>query len=236
VTHPLDDLYIDRLAEKLQNAAEESNFSAYESVEFATAFVQSLPYSFDSETTPFDNYPRYPIETLVDNGGDCEDTAILLASIIDAMGYGVVLIKFPEHVAIGIKGGENIAGTYWEYDGSRYYYLETTGEGWRIGQLPEDYEGVSAYVYPLVPIPILTHEWTISSEGFYALLEVKINNMGTATANDVYVYAGFDAGNNQVWNPEQSTPTDLEADYILWSEPLRLDTKGLESLAGSGAL
>jgi len=215
VTHPYDDPYIDMLVEKLEDAAKKSEFSAYETVEFAAAFVQSLPYSFDSETTPFDEYPRYPIETLVDNGGDCEDTSILLASIIDAMGYGVVLIRFPEHIAIGIKGGENVAGTYWEYGTSKYYYLETTGEGWRIGQLPEEYEGVSAYVYPLVPIPILTHEWTTSPEGYFALLEVKVSNVGTATANDVYVYAGFDAGNDQLWNPEQSTPTDLEADYIL---------------------
>jgi hypothetical protein len=81
--------------------------------------------------------------------------------------------------------------------------------------LPEEFLGISAYVYPLVPIPILTHEWTTSSKGLYVLWEVKVGNVGTATANDVYVYAGFDAGNNQVWNPEQSTPTNLEADYIL---------------------
>ena len=215
VTHPYDDSYIDMLVAEIEDAVQQSGFSDYETIEFAAAFVQSLPYTVDLVTTSFDEYPRYPIETLVDNGGDCEDTSILLASIIDAMGYGVVLIKFSDHVAIGIKGGENVTGTYWEYGNSRYYYLETTGEGWRIGQLPEEYEGVSAYVYPLVPIPILTHEWTTSPEGYFVLLEVKVSNVGTATANDVYVYAGFDAGNDLLWNPEQSTPTDLETDYVL---------------------
>jgi len=32
------------------------------------AFVQSLPYFKDDISTGYDNYPRYPIETLVDNG------------------------------------------------------------------------------------------------------------------------------------------------------------------------
>jgi competence protein ComEC len=100
VTHPLDDPYIDRLVEKIKNAAQQEGYTAYQTVEFAAAFVQSLPYTVDSVTTPYDEYPRYPIETLVDKGGDCEDTSILLASIIDKIGYGVVLIILPNHCCI----------------------------------------------------------------------------------------------------------------------------------------
>jgi hypothetical protein len=215
VTHPYDDLYIDMLAQKLKDAADKRGFSEFETVELATAFVQSLPYSYDNVTTPFDEYPRYPIETLVDNGGDCEDTAILLASIIDSMGYGVVLLKFPHHVAVGVKGGDNQPGTSWTYHGSKYYYLESTGENWQIGELPDEYNGMSASIYPLIPIPILTHEWASNPSGYFVELEVKIHNIGTAIAGNVYVYAGFDAGNNQVWNSKQSDPTDLEINSIL---------------------
>ena len=50
-------------------------------------------------------YPRYPIETLVDNEGDCEDTAILTASLLNLMGYDAVLLDVPEHMAVGISGG-----------------------------------------------------------------------------------------------------------------------------------
>ena len=95
VTNPLYDSYIDSLVEDINKAAAEENYSEYQVVEFATAFVQSLPYTVDSATTPFDEYPRYPIDTLVDNGGDCEDTSRLLASILDRMWYGVIFISPP---------------------------------------------------------------------------------------------------------------------------------------------
>jgi len=109
VTNPQDDPYIDSLVEDINEATAEENYSEYQIVEFAIAFVQNLPYTVDSATSPFDEYLRYPVETLVDNGGDCEDTSILLASILNSMGYGVILIEFPEHCAVGVKGSGNSA-------------------------------------------------------------------------------------------------------------------------------
>ena len=213
VTHPLDDIYIEHLTEKIQKAAQEAGFSEYETVEFAASFVQSLPYTADSLTTPYDEYPRYPIETLVDKGGDCEDTSILLASIIDKMGYGVVLIELPDHCAVGVKGGENAYGTYWEYEGSKYYYIETTGKGWGIGQLPEEYENMSAAIYPMIPTPIITHDGSIKGTGNIVEVEVTVYNLGTDTANNVSVLAGFDAGDGMLWNSKQSEPFQVRADH-----------------------
>ena len=213
VTHPLDDIYIEHLVEKIQKAAQEAEFSEYETVEFAASFVQSLPYTADSITTPYDEYPRYPIETIVDKGGDCEDTSILLASIIDKMGYGVVLIELTDHCAVGLKGGENIYGTYWEYEGSKYYYIETTAEGWGIGQLPEEYENSSAAIYPMVPTPILTHDGSVKCTGNIVQVEVTVYNLGTATANNVSVLAGFDVGECMLWNGQQSDPFQIRADH-----------------------
>ncbi len=213
VTHPLDDIYIEHLVEKIQKAAQEASFSEYETVEFAASFVQSLPYTADSITTHYDEYPRYPIETLVDKGGDCEDTSILLASLIDKMGYGVVLIELPDHCAVGVKGGENVYGTYWEYEGIKYYYIETTGKGWGIGELPEEYENSSAAIYPMVPTPILTHEWSLKGRGNTGELGVTVYNLGTATAYNVSVLAGFDAGEGMLWNGQQSEPFQIRADH-----------------------
>jgi len=204
VTHPLDDPYIDHLVEKIQKAAEQKGFNEYETVEFAAAFVQSLPYTVDSVNTPYDEYPRYPIETLIDNGGDCEDTSILLASLIDKMGYGVILIMLPNHCAVGVKGGENIYGTYWEYQGAKYYYLETTGTRWRIGQLPEQYKDTPASIRPMIPTPILTHEWKARGKGISAEMEVVVQNLGSATAHNVFIFAGFDAGDSKLWNAKKS--------------------------------
>jgi predicted transglutaminase-like cysteine proteinase len=210
VTHPLDDTYLDLLIEKMKAVSSKDGLDERQTVEMVTAFVQSLPYTEDSVTTPYDEYPRYPVETLVDNGGDCEDTSILLASLLKSMGYGVVLLRLPHHVAVGVKGGENVQGTYFPYGSAKYYYIETTGSEWGIGQLPEEYESASASVYPMIPVPIITHEWTIESEGTYGVLEVKVTNLGTATASDMYVYAGFDAGNGKGWSLKESDTFNLE--------------------------
>jgi hypothetical protein len=213
ITHPLDDTYIDILIKRIKEAAQQKGLSEYETVEFAATFVQNLPYTADSVTTTYDEYPRYPIETLVDNGGDCEDTSILLASLIDKMGYGVVLIMLPDHCAVGVKGGENIYGSYWEYKDDKYFYLETTNTGWGIGKLPEEYENMSATIYPLVPTPILTHEWSMEARGNTGELEVTVSNLGTAAAYNVFVLAGFDAGEGMLWNGKQSELFQVEANY-----------------------
>jgi len=215
VTHPLDDPYIDLLVEKIKKAAQQEGYTEFQNVEFAAAFVQSLPYTADSVTTPFDEYPRYPIETLVDNGGDCEDTSILLASIIDKLGYGTVLIMLPNHVGVGVKGGENIYGSYYEYKGNKYYYIETTGEGWKIGKLPDAYKGTKATIRPLVSVPVLTHEGRIEGSGFFAKVEITVRNVGTAPAYNVTVLAGFDAGNGMVWNSKESEPATIGVDQKL---------------------
>lgn len=216
VTHPLDDGYVNQLAAKILESAKLKGFNEFQTVSYAAAFVQSLPYTEDSVTTNHDEYPRYPIETLVDNGGDCEDTAILMASLLRAMDYGVVLLRFKlvesGHLAVGVLGGEGIYGTYWNYNGGKYYYLETTGDDWEIGQIPDEYKNLSASVFDMKPVPIITHSWTTRGMKTYLELQVKVNNLGTAPASGVYVYAGFDAGDNKCWNSQTSQPFQLEAD------------------------
>jgi len=210
VTHPSDDEYINGLAGKLSEAAKQKEYSSFQTVSLAAAFVQSLTYTSDSETKGFDEYPRYPVETLVDNGGDCEDTAILTAALINAMGYGVVLILFPEtadssgHMAVGVKGGDNVYGSYYEYQGERYYYLETTNTGWEIGKIPDAYTGRQAKILTMTPTPIFTHSWETEPDGRYLEFIANVENLGTAAAEDVYVSVGFDAGNNLIWNQEKS--------------------------------
>lgn len=63
---PGDNSYIDTLAKLINNEANEEGFTESEKVEFVIRFVQSLPYTVDSVTTPWNEYPRYPIETLFD--------------------------------------------------------------------------------------------------------------------------------------------------------------------------
>ena len=78
--------------------ADDAGYSRTEIPYIAMAFVQSLPYVSDSVSSGYDEYPRFPFETLYHGGGDCEDSSILLASILYDMGYGVALIELPGHI------------------------------------------------------------------------------------------------------------------------------------------
>lgn len=133
----------------MQEASSKKEYGSYDEVSFVLAFIQSLPYTSDSVTSGHDEYPRFPLETLVDNGGDCEDTAILFATLTLIMGYGTVYINPPEHYAVGVLGEEGLPGYYFTYKDKHYYYCETTGDGWEIGDLPSEYQDVEATIYEI---------------------------------------------------------------------------------------
>lgn len=113
--------------------------SKTEAAHNVVAFVQSIPYSTDHVSTGFNEYPRYPVETLVDGRGDCEDTAILTAALLKEMNYDVILLSPPGHMAVGITCPA-CTGSSITVDGKKYYYLETTGNNWKVGQLPPEYK------------------------------------------------------------------------------------------------
>jgi hypothetical protein len=138
--------YVIAIANTLNGKASQMEYDSYETASFILAFVQSLPYTVDSETTGCTEYPRYPIETLWDNGGDCEDTSILLAAIVEALNYDTVLLymESSEHMATGILGSEGFSGSYYLHNGQKYYYCETTGEGYAIGTIPTQFESPTA--------------------------------------------------------------------------------------------
>ncbi|PSQ30775.1 hypothetical protein BRD20_06090 [Halobacteriales archaeon SW_8_65_20] len=110
--------------------------------------MQALPYVSDDVSRDFDDYTKFIIETLPELSGDCEDTAILLAAVLsaDTFGYDMILIQPPGHMAVGIYETDP-QGYYWELDGRKYSYIETTGAGWGIGDLPDEYVDTDAYLY-----------------------------------------------------------------------------------------
>ncbi len=150
VSHAQQEGFADELAQILASDAEKNGFTEKRmQVEFVIDFVQNLPYVPDDVSTGYDDYTKFISETVVEAGGDCEDTAIMLAAVLqaDPFNYDMVLIQPPEHMAAGIYGDDDLAGSYYTYEGRRYYYIETTGSGWGIGDSPERYQGESAYIH-----------------------------------------------------------------------------------------
>ena len=136
------------IAEQLQQYADTYGFTVYQKLMLAATMVQNIPYDSDAGTTGKDEYARYPVETLVDNTGDCEDTSILLAAILRELGYDVLIMRFDGHVALGVANSEfQKAGAYIEKSGKDYFYLETTAPGWELGEIADEYLNSAVDVY-----------------------------------------------------------------------------------------
>lgn len=146
--------YLREIVESFRVGGEKWGLSDIDNVFNVVSFVQSLKYVTDESSKGEQEYVRYPIETLVDGRGDCEDVAILAASILHEMGYGVLMVMLPEHLALAVKYEKDFPGTYYEYEGDKYYYLEMTDLGWDLGQIPNRYRGQTATVIPLVNRPV----------------------------------------------------------------------------------
>ena len=66
------------------------------------------------------------------------------------MGYGCCLVEFYDHMGVGVLGDDSIDGYYYTAGGEKYFYVETTGEGWEVGELPPDYIYESANIWPFL--------------------------------------------------------------------------------------
>jgi len=103
---------------------------------------------------------KYPVETIVENEGDCDLFSFIAASIMKAGGLDVVLLLYEDqsHMNIGVNLSEepNDARStvhYYTHDGKQYYVAECTGgdwrHGWRVGECPDILQEASAYVITL---------------------------------------------------------------------------------------
>ena len=115
--------------------------------------VHQIPYE---ETIP----PKYPVETIVANNGDCALFSYIAASIMKAGGLNVVLFYYEsaEHMNIGVSlsnepqyaRGDDY---YVMHGGTKYYMAECTGgdwqEGWRVGECPDDLQNATVQVITL---------------------------------------------------------------------------------------
>jgi len=122
------------MAENLRNFA--WDMSDLETVEFVLKFVQSFAYVTDKDSKGQADYWKLPIETLWEQNGDCEDHAVLLATLLACLDYKVVLFHVyvyengkmvGGHVAVGVAVA-GVSGYSEMYNGLEYFYCEATSE------------------------------------------------------------------------------------------------------------
>lgn len=188
---------IEGLVSEFERIGTEYSLSEREIVDLTMAFVQQLRYTPDTVETGFDQYTSYPVETLINRGGDCEDTTILLAAILREMGYGCVLIALwdtePAHMGLGVKGASSIPGTYYEYRGDQYYFVETTGEGWQFGEMPEFSGSTQAEIMDITRSPTLVYEYeTRMTDAGEIAVSATVQNVSEVSSTGPTLTASFE--------------------------------------------
>jgi hypothetical protein len=140
-TGPMDDLHV--LAARLREESIAGAFSPLEEAENVVYMVRSLAYASDAVGAT--DQPKYPIQTLADGGGDCEDLAMLAASLLWQLGHPVALLYVElgdsiAHMALGYAA-EGFEGSFSASgpDGRTYAYLETVPSAEAMGEIPAEF-------------------------------------------------------------------------------------------------
>ncbi len=141
VEDPLDDPTLGDLADALWARA---GGTTTDYVRYVLGFVQyAIAYRADP---PSAEWPLYPIETLVDRAGDCEDASILYVSLLRERGVPCKLAfvdtddnGLPDHVlsfvpsSSAVPSGCPYGVTVFALDGTMYAVAETTGSLGNLG-------------------------------------------------------------------------------------------------------
>jgi hypothetical protein len=196
-----------------------------EYLELIAVYVQSLKY----ETR--DQHPaKFPVETVVDRAGDCDDKSLLLAGLLSREGYTVALLLFgPEsHMAVGVGSDD------YHYKNTGYAFLETTNYSY-IG-VPTDKLGNNLTLYSdpvIIPISNGTKVYRSGSEtryihDMYVLsdkklkeLEPQVKNTGSDLKSQQEKIAQLksqiqkirDTGNSENYNAQVVVYNALVSDY-----------------------
>ncbi len=120
-----------------------------------------IKYVYDDDSHGQSEYFQYPLETLYLRTGDCEDTAILYCAIASYMGLDVCMYLFSNHIAAGVYleeftpsstvSSSIYKGVYYLSDDEKpYYYCETTGKNWHVGDVWK--EEAEKYYYWEIPV------------------------------------------------------------------------------------
>ena len=142
------------IATYIKERINEAKLPELDLIQFALDFVQTpnIAYNIDEKSSSIDfakEYMRFPDEVLYDKEGDCDCKSSLTAALFHELGYNVIVMLSEKlaHAAIGIECKEewlnvikvdNIDTILKEYNGKNYLYCETTGDGYRIGQIEEN--------------------------------------------------------------------------------------------------
>lgn len=171
-----DDLYSGLLT-AFEKVRDENQLDSDRYLEMIVAFVQAIPYQVHPPDTP----PKFPVETVAERKGDCDDKSLLLAALLSRAGYDVALFNFVNdgHMAVGVASN----GT--TYGQSGYAYIETTDSGF-VGAVPGTLAGgVTLTGEPqVIRVGNGTTRYTSGAETAYIIAREKEARESAGTLNE----------------------------------------------------
>ena len=207
ILHPYDDAYMEVLVKEFDKLATFNDLTFDEEIGVVVSFVQNLHYITD-DTTGFDEYPKFPVESLVDEGGDCEDTSILLSHLLEAMDIDTALLTLPGHMAVGVD--LNASGVHWDIGNSTYYYLETTVAGWEIGSIPIEHVGKEVSIDTVEELPFLMHTWEATRRNNVVDVTITYTNESPVNGTGYKGWIGIELDSGQLYSEKIGSELDLE--------------------------
>lgn len=139
-----------RVAMSFREETVRERYSPMEEAMNVIGFARGIPYASDEESKSAEDYASFPIETLYERLGDCEDHAIVTAAVLHHLGHDVGLFHLAlgksGHLALGYRPPfETILppGPFCERadNGRDYYYVETvpTSASAGVGEISEQF-------------------------------------------------------------------------------------------------
>ena len=132
----------------IEQKAQENSLGEMERMQFILDFAQkpNIQYEYDEKCDEIGNpreYARYPDETMFDGRGDCDCKAALGAVLFREAGYKTAYLTTSNHAAIAVafkdKTNSDLVSmadqSLVTKDGYMYFFCETTGDGFKIGDL-----------------------------------------------------------------------------------------------------
>ncbi|MGQ9642173.1 MAG: hypothetical protein ACUVUF_08700 [Candidatus Bathycorpusculaceae bacterium] len=152
-----DDTIINQIVETIKNQTQSEEELANALLDFVQykGFTLSIRYYTTTEL-------KYPIETLVEMGGDCDTHSFLYATLMKAAGFKVLLLLSKNsvnglsHAATAVhltnspvNSLPELEDKFFTYNGEKYYFAETTSWNYRVGDLPSWLKNAEFYVVPV---------------------------------------------------------------------------------------
>ena len=142
------------IAQYIRQTTQDAQLDEIGTIQFTLDFCQepNIRYCVDEKSMGIGyekEYMRFPDEVLFDKEGDCDCKSSLATALFHQLGYNMIVMLSQKlgHAAIGIEWKEdwknalhieNSETVIRKYNGKKYLYCETTGDGYKMGQIVEN--------------------------------------------------------------------------------------------------